>query len=69
MHTNTMIELWEDAFVRSSVWWPYETGTFTDYRPLTIAKRFQLFDYLRMLVKLLPFGHIWRFHLGEPSDY
>jgi hypothetical protein len=69
MHTNTAIEIWEDDFIRTAVYWPYEAASTTNYLPLVIAKRFQLFDYLKMLVKLLPLGHLWRFHIGEPDDY
>lgn len=69
MHTNTTIELWEDDFVRSSVWWPYVPDTVPSYLELKAPKRFQVFDYLRMLVKLLPLGNIWRFPYGESSDY
>jgi hypothetical protein len=69
MHTNLDVEVWEDASVRSSVWWPYSLGGAVTYLYLAIKKRFQFFDHLRMLVKLLPSGHLWRFEIGEPGDY
>ena len=70
MHTLTTIEIWEADFVRSAVWWPYEDDeTPADYEPLRLVKRFRTFEYLRMLIKLLPQGQIWRFPFGGPSDY
>lgn len=71
MLTFTTVDLWEDAFVRTSLYWPFDpdSGTGNNYAALKIGKRFQLFDYLKMLTRLLPFGHIWRFPIGEPSDY
>ena len=69
MHRNTGIEVWEDAFVRSSAWWPYSAGGAVSYLNLMIKKRFQFFDHLRMLIKLLPPGSLWRFEAGEPGDY
>lgn len=62
MISITQVKLWEDDFVGSSVWWPFnaESGD-PDLRPLIPSKKYTESEYLRMLSKLLPPGHIWEF--------
>jgi len=69
--TFTSVDIWEADFVWESLYSPFApaSGQGNNYDHLKAIQRFQLFDYLKMLRKLLPFGHIWRFPIGEPSDY
>lgn len=71
MTTYTDVEIWEADFVWTSIWWPFspQSGQGNNYDALKVVKRFELFDYLKMLVKLLPFGQIWRFPIGDEEDY
>jgi hypothetical protein len=69
MHTNLLWEIWEEDFIRSHVWAIDPDTSGTDYEALRPPKRYTMFDYLRMLLKLLPYGYIWRFPIGEPGDY
>lgn len=64
------VELWEDAGVQSSVYWPF-VGELAvpGLAPVIPQQRYFTFDYLKMLRRLLPPGYIWRFLIGEPDDY
>ena len=58
--TMVQVELWEDAFVRSSVWWPFNpVSGDPDLRPLIPQKKYTELEYTRMMHKLLPRGRIW----------
>lgn len=61
-------EVWNADTVSSSIWYPAgEVGP--DYTELVPVKKYDTFKYLKMLVKLFPGGHPWRFPIGEPGDY
>lgn len=63
-------ELWGEDSIFSHIWTPLGDQTLgNDYSSLIVYPRHDTWDYLRMLVKLLPLGYPWRFPIGEPSDY
>ena len=65
----TDITMWESGTVSTSVWWPYVPTTGTNLEPIRPPKRWGFYDYLRMLVKLLPPGKIWEIPFGDEGDY
>lgn len=67
--TMTDVELWEAGLVSTSVWWPFIVDSGVNLEPLRPPKRWGFYDYLRMLVKLLPYGKIWEIPYGEEGDY
>lgn len=69
MFTEIAVEIWEEDFIASHVWVVDTEGYSVNYEHLRPQKRFGVFDYLKLLWKLLPFGQVWRFPLGEPGDY
>lgn len=63
-------EIWGEDTIRSHTWYILpDTTTGNNYDDLIIYQKHFTYEYLRMLVKLLPYGYIWRFPLGEPGDY
>jgi hypothetical protein len=71
MDSFISVDIWQADFIWSSLYSPFspDSGQGNNYDDLKVVKRFDLFDYLKMLVKLLPFGQIWRFPIGAPEDY
>lgn len=65
----TDIRMWKNGTVSTSVWWPYLPVSGQNLEELRPPKRWGFYDYLRMLVKLLPFGKIWEIPIGEEGDY
>ena len=63
-------EIWGEDSIHSNVWYILDdSSTENNYNDLIKRQEHYTWDYLRMIQKLLPYGHIWNFPIGEPGDY
>lgn len=63
-------EIWEEDIIDSHIWViDPSTPAGIDYSDLVVQQKHDEYDYLLMMIKLLPTGYIWNFEVGSPGDY